>query len=254
MENERRNFLKSLGGLLAVPIIGCGSSSSQEADAGLDALIADKSVDTRLHIKPHEIERNLEDDRTGHVKDIKGENFDYEVLQAVPPVLVDFYAPWCGPCKYMMPIFEDLAKICVGMKFVTVDIDTEAGNKVFHDYDGFAIPTYHFFHEGEWHQKYGVLGANPAKLKQMIGLFFKDHNIKDGVVYPDGGVEPDASVAKDASPDLLLDTSSDLLLEASQDLSGLDSDVKTNYNPKIKQIIPSGNYCDIKTRILHEVR
>lgn len=256
---DRRRFLQGLGALLAVPIIGCGSSSSEETDAGIDALVVDKSVDTRLHLNPSEA-RNLEVDKTGHVKDIDPKDFDYEVIKAVPPVLVDFYATWCPPCNFMHPIVENLAKVCVGMKFVSYDIQKDLNKTYLNEYGVTLLPTYHFFHKGKWHPKYGVFGANPPMLEQMIGLFFKKLGIKNGVVYPDSGIELDASVEKDASNDLLLDASSDLLSDASSDLSKLDAGSMNynprpkNYDPKLKQPIPVGDYCDIKTRTLHKIR
>lgn len=75
-------------------------------------------------------------------------NFEAEVLKSDLPVLVDFYATWCGPCKMTAPIVEELAKeyegkLKVGM--LNVDEGTETAQK----YSVMSIPTLLFFKEGQ---------------------------------------------------------------------------------------------------------
>lgn len=58
------------------------------------------------------------------VKVVPEREFAKEVVQSETPVLVDFFAPWCGPCRALAPVLEDLAKVYAGrVKIVKVDVD-----------------------------------------------------------------------------------------------------------------------------------
>ncbi|NLB51656.1 MAG: thioredoxin, partial [Syntrophomonadaceae bacterium] len=81
------------------------------------------------------------------VKNISNDNFELDVIQAGLPVLVDFWAPWCGPCKMVGPIVETLAvenegKLLVGK--VNVDENKDLAVK----YGIRGIPTLVFFKDG----------------------------------------------------------------------------------------------------------
>ncbi|MBR1738429.1 MAG: thioredoxin [Firmicutes bacterium] len=75
------------------------------------------------------------------------DNFETEVLKSDVPVLVDFNAQWCGPCKSMKPMLEELAAADPAYKIVSVDIDEE--DELAEDYDIGSIPCLVVFKNGE---------------------------------------------------------------------------------------------------------
>lgn len=82
------------------------------------------------------------------IMEIKDFNFDEEVLQAEGTVLVDFYAPWCGPCRMLAPILEEFAQEYEGkLKIVKVNVDENSLTAT--NYKVMSIPTLIFFKEGE---------------------------------------------------------------------------------------------------------
>lgn len=82
-----------------------------------------------------------------HIKEIDDQGFDHEVLQSEKPVMVDFWAPWCGPCKALGPLVEDLSiQYNDYMDFTKFNIDD---NPVTPEKYGIkAIPTIAIFKDG----------------------------------------------------------------------------------------------------------
>lgn len=100
------------------------------------------------------------------VTSITGQTFDQEVLQSQGLVMVDFWATWCGPCKIVAPVVEELSKEYEGkVKFVKVN--TDENQDLASRYDIRGIPTLMFFKDGNMLDQ--VVGAVPkAQLKTKI--------------------------------------------------------------------------------------
>lgn len=94
------------------------------------------------------------------------QNFEKEVIQSTQPVLVDFYADWCGPCKMMAPVVESLAEELSGqVKVGKLNVDEETG--LAQKYRVASIPTFLIFKDGE--VKETCVGAmSAAQLKEKI--------------------------------------------------------------------------------------
>ena len=85
------------------------------------------------------------------------DNFDQEVMQSDKPVLVDFYADWCGPCKMMGPVVEEISNEETGVKVCKINIDEEI--ELAQRFGVMSIPTFIAFKNGEISGK--QIGAVP---------------------------------------------------------------------------------------------
>jgi thioredoxin 1 len=92
------------------------------------------------------------------VREITDATFESDVLGAGKPVVDDFWAPWCGPCRAVTPVLEQLSGETDKVEFVKLDIDQNPVTAS--RYDVFSIPTVMLFQGGE--PKETLVGARPA--------------------------------------------------------------------------------------------
>ena len=84
-------------------------------------------------------------------------NFQEEVLQSDKPVLLDFWAPWCGPCRMVLPLLDEIAAERPDVKVVKVNVDEEG--ELANQFEVFSVPTLMVFKNGELVQQ--SAGARP---------------------------------------------------------------------------------------------
>jgi thioredoxin 1 len=101
-----------------------------------------------------------------NVKEFTDQNFQTEVLQSSEPVLVDFWAEWCMPCRMLAPTIEKLAKD-YGAKLKVGKVDTDANRDTAMKYGISAIPTVILFKDGQIAQKFIGL-RNERDFKEAI--------------------------------------------------------------------------------------
>ena len=80
--------------------------------------------------------------------DLTPANFDEQVLQSDTPVLVDFWAPWCAPCKLMEPVIAEVAEDLNG-KVLFGKVNVDEGQELAQKYNILSVPTFIVFKSGE---------------------------------------------------------------------------------------------------------
>jgi len=96
---------------------------------------------------------------------LTAENFEQEVIKSDVPVLVDFFAEWCGPCKQMAPVLEELAAENEGKAVKIAKINVDEAGDIPQKYGVMSIPTFKFFKGGEVVDEF--LGAQPKEAVQQ---------------------------------------------------------------------------------------
>jgi thioredoxin 1 len=84
----------------------------------------------------------------GHLQEVSDADFESEVINAKQPVLVDFWAPWCGPCKMVTPVLEELSSH-YGEKIKIVKVNVDDNNETAAKFGIRSIPSLLLFKSGE---------------------------------------------------------------------------------------------------------
>ena len=95
----------------------------------------------------------------GLIIEVTDSNFDAEVLESETPVLVDFWAEWCGPCRVVAPVLEEINEEQANLRVVKLNVDDNQQTAA--RYDVMSIPTLIVFRNGEVATK--IIGALPKK-------------------------------------------------------------------------------------------
>ena len=95
----------------------------------------------------------------GNITDVTDNNFQAEVLESETPVLVDFWAPWCGPCRIIAPSLEELNDEIDNLRVVKLNVDENQQTAA--QYEVMSIPTLIVFKNGQPAKK--IIGAMPKK-------------------------------------------------------------------------------------------
>jgi thioredoxin 1 len=96
---------------------------------------------------------------TGKLPDVTDANFKAEVLESDGPVLVDFWAPWCGPCRVVHPILEEMEAEREDLRVVSLNVDDNQQTAA--RYEVLSIPTLILFKDGGEAKR--VVGAMPKR-------------------------------------------------------------------------------------------
>jgi thioredoxin len=118
-----------------------------------------------VEIRSEDRDNEKETKVSGKLADVTDANFDSEVLQGDGPILVDFWAPWCGPCRVVHPVLEEIDSEREDLKIVSLNTDDNPQTAA--KFEVLSIPTMILFRDGEIAKK--IIGAMPkARLEAEL--------------------------------------------------------------------------------------
>ena len=148
-------LVRVFAGLLIVSNIFLQKEESKKINKNGNNIVEDNSTKLNNNVE--------EENMSGNVLEITSENFEKEVLQSDKKVLIDFYADWCGPCKMLSPIIEEVSGEETNVKFVKLNIDEAEDIAI--EYQVMSIPTL-------------VVIENGKEVNRSVGLIDKEQ-VKD---------------------------------------------------------------------------
>lgn len=101
---------------------------------------------------------------------ITTDNFEQEVLKSDVPVLVDFWAPWCGPCRVLGPIVDEIAQETDVSKAKIGKLNVDDNGPVAQQYNVMSIPTIILFKDGEVQKQFVGVQDKEVLLKELSSL------------------------------------------------------------------------------------
>ena len=144
-----------------------GASTGRSVESSNPAVFAatPRLEQHRLNASPGVTKVSTHPKRYGKVEHVGQDDFDKKVLKSDIPVLVDFYADWCGPCRLLAPTLEQLARELPDVKVVKIDVDRS--QELAARYRINAIPSLLVIKKGKVTAKHVGL-ANKDALKQLL--------------------------------------------------------------------------------------
>ena len=100
----------------------------------------------------------------GSIIEVTDDNFQVEVLESETPILVDFWAPWCAPCRAIAPLLEEIADDRADVRIVKLNVDDNQITAA--QYGILSIPTLILFKDGQPVE--GVVGAQPKRAFEAL--------------------------------------------------------------------------------------